>query len=434
MTERVRYHHLIGADQVESAQFGIVGQVIPDIDDKRAAKVAIDLDNPQCITVFGAPGGGKSYLLGVLLEMMAIPIANLNRLAQPMTTVIFHFAEGEDYAPEFTSMTQPNTRVSEVEPLRANYQAEPQGLPNQFILCPKALVEQRQREYPHIPVHALTFHPSELGPAHWRVLMGAVGSRSSYLNTMNRIMANHRRGITPEVMRSEVQASKLSDSDKDRALEAVLQVEQYMDSNSRLEDLIKPGRNIIVDLRDELMHPDDAFALLQVVLQIVAGARHNGKKFPKAVCFDEAHNYMGNPDLVGSLVKINRLMRHRRTSLIIASQDPMSVPQSIIEMSTMTFLSKMFAKRWLSYIQEVNTAFDNLTPRMLADLGRGQGYFWALKSDEYEYTRRATKIQVRTRVTQHGGATVLASEDSAATAAGGPSAPSSSPVTPSPAH
>jgi len=273
------------------------------------------------------------------------------------------------------------------------------------------MVERRQQEYPHIPVYPLTFNSTELRADHWRILMGAVGERSMYLQAMNAFMARLRDGISVDALRKEVMASSLSQYDKDQANMRLDLAAQYIDDSSFLRDLVLPGRCIIVDLRDEFLHPDDAFALLQVVLQVVSNTKYKGRKFRKCVVFDEAHQYMGNPNLVAGMIETNRLMRHKRTTVIIASQDPLSVPQPLIEMSTMIFCSKMSAKRWLEYIQEVNTSFDNVIPRHLNDLGRGQAYFWALRSSDYKYTTQATKIQVRTRASLHGGASITAAEE-----------------------
>ena len=59
-----------------------------------------------------------------------------------------------------------------------------------------------------------------------------------------------------------------------------------------------------------------------------------GRRFNKLVVFDEAHKYIGSPDLVAGLVEVVLEMRHKGTSILVASQDPPSVPASLIELST----------------------------------------------------------------------------------------------------
>ncbi len=66
---------------------------------------------------------------------------------------------------------------------------------------------------------------------------------------------------------------------------------------------------------------------------MLAGISYNGA-FNKLVVFDEAHKYIENDDLVAGLVEVVREMRHKGTSIMVASQDPPSVPVSLIELSS----------------------------------------------------------------------------------------------------
>ena len=60
--------------------------------------------------------------------------------------------------------------------------------------------------------------------------------------------------------------------------------------------MIRPGRLVIVDLRDEFIEKDEALGLFVVLLQLFADATFQGQSFNKLVVFDEAHKYIGNPD------------------------------------------------------------------------------------------------------------------------------------------
>ena len=64
---------------------------------------------------------------------------------------------------------------------------------------------------------------------------------------------------------------------------------------------IRPGRLIIVDLRDEFIEKDEALGLFVVLMQLFAEARVDGGHFNKLVVFDEAHKYIDSPDLVAGL-------------------------------------------------------------------------------------------------------------------------------------
>jgi hypothetical protein len=81
----------------------------------------------------------------------------------------------------------------------------------------------------------------------------------------------------------------------------------------------------------------------------------------------EAHKYIDSPDLVADLVEVVREMRHKGTSVLVASQDPPSVPTSLIELSSQIILHKFNSPSWLKHIQKANAAL-GLTPAKLATL------------------------------------------------------------------
>ncbi|MHC5728217.1 MAG: hypothetical protein ACYTXY_29700 [Nostoc sp.] len=54
---------------------------------------------------------------------------------------------------------------------------------------------------------------------------------------------------------------------------------EYIDDSRRLTDAVRPGRLIIVDLRDEFIEKDEALGLFVVLLQILSEATHIGLLF-----------------------------------------------------------------------------------------------------------------------------------------------------------
>ena len=101
-------------------------------------------------------------------------------------------------------------------------------------------------------------------------------------------------------------------------------------------------------------------------------------------------------------------MRHKGTSIMVASQDPPSVPTSLIELSTQIILHKFNSPAWLKHIQKANAALDGLTPGKLASLGAGEAYAWSSEATDDAFVRGAVKVRCRPRVTQHGGGTKTA--------------------------
>jgi DNA helicase HerA-like ATPase len=241
--------------------------------------------------------------------------------------------------------------------------------------------------------------------------MGAIGSQSMYLRQINHIMRRLRNNLTLDALERSINDSSLPNHLKELALTRLQFASEYIDDNQKLQELIRPGRLIIVDLRDEYIEKDEALGLFVVMLQIFSEATINGKSFNKLVVFDEAHKYIESDDLVAGLVEIVREMRHKGTSIMVASQDPPSVPIALIELSTQIIMHKFNSPSWLKHIQKANAALGELTSRKMSSLGTGEAYVWSSKASDYTFTREAVKIKCRPRVTQHGGSTKTAIPD-----------------------
>jgi hypothetical protein len=390
----------------ESPQYGMLGDV-------SGRRVAIDLNQTHTISLFGVQGGGKSYTLGMIAEMASLRIPNINVLPRPLATVIFHYSPTMDYRPEFTSMIAPNSDASQVKMLRETYGAEPRALKDVVLLAPADKVPERRHEYPGIEVRPLKFAAAELQTSHWRFLMGAVGNQATYIRQLNRVMKSLRNELTLEGLRNGIEASSMADHLKAMAKMRLDLAAEYIDDFVALGGLIKPGRLIIVDLRDEFIEKDEALGLFVVLLQLFADATYLDEQglersFNKLVVFDEAHKYIESSDLVAGLVDVVREMRHKGTSIMVASQDPPSVPISLIELSTQVILHKFNSPAWLKHIQKANAALGTLTAEKMANIRPGEAFVWSTKSTDEAFTKSAVKIRCRPRVTQHGGATKTA--------------------------
>ena len=387
--------------QNSSPQYGILGET-------SGRKVALDLNQTHTIGLFGVQGAGKSYTLGTIIEMACTAIPNINVLPSPLATVVFHYSPTSDYQPEFTSMMSPNSKADQLSVLHDRYNAVPSALKDILILVPKSKVEERKAEYPNIEVLPITFSSSELKASHWKFLMGAVGSQSMYLRQINLIMRRAREELTLADLIQSIETSSLSDHLKDLARTRLEFASEYIDDNHTLASAIRPGRLIIVDLRDEYIEKDEALGLFVVMLQIFSEATYGEEAFNKLVVFDEAHKYIESPDLITGLVEVVREMRHKGTSIMVASQDPLSVPTSLIELSSHIILHRFNSPAWLKHIQKANAALNNLSAQKMSQLGPGEAYVWSSRATDASFTQGALKIRFRPRVTQHGGSTKTA--------------------------
>jgi hypothetical protein len=388
-----------------SPQFGLLGEC-------NGRMIALDLNQTHTISLFGVQGGGKSYTLGSIAEMASMPIANINVLPRPLATVIFHYSPTMDYKPEFTSMISPNSDESQCKTLHERYGAKPTALRDVILLVPADKLEERRAEYPGIDVLPLQFAPTELKAAHWKFLMGAVGSQATYIRQVMRVMKGMRDDVTLVGLRAGIDASTIPDHLKELARTRLDFASDYIADGASISEAIRPGRLIIVDLRDEFIEKDEALGLFVVLLQIFADAKAGSQSFNKLVVFDEAHKFIDSPDLVAGLVEVVREMRHKGVSILVASQDPPSVPVSLIELSSQVILHKFNSPAWLRHIQKANAALANLTPDRMAGLKAGEAFVWSTKATDDSFSQGAMKIRCRPRVTQHGGGTRIAvSED-----------------------
>ncbi len=391
---------LLGATE-PTPQYGLIGRF-------ESAKVGIDLTGCNTISLFGVQGFGKSYTLGVIAEMAAQSIAGINSLPAPLATVMFHYHRSDAYAPEYATAIAPNDKSREVDRLLAEYQAEPTGLRDVVLLVPEAKLEQRKLEYPGIEVHAIHFSGSEIGADGWKFLMGAVGNESLYVRQIVDIMQSYGGELTIADLERDIAEEEFTKSDRRLANNRLRLAKRFVRDGARLRDLLKPGRTVIVDMRDEWLEKDQALGLFLVLMHTFAQAEENGRLFNKLMVFDEAHKYISESDLIGEVVSMIREMRHWATSVVIASQDPLSVPPAVLALTSILILHRITAPDWIKHLRKAIIALDQVNDTVLANLAKGEALVWARSASDSRFTVRPQKVTIRPRVTRHGGGTKTA--------------------------
>ena len=402
--EEPQYDVIIGKSD-DSPQYGLIGKVV-----SNGRIIGLDLNECNTISLFGVQGAGKSYTIGSITEMVLRQFSKINKLPAPMASVIFHYSDSMDYAPEFTSMVYPNDEAGQLAKLKSEYGAEPGSIEDVVLLAPQSQVETRKAEYPDIEVHSIGFDSSELNVKDWMFLLGAVGNDSTYIKELKQIMKACRHAMSIQNIREGVANSgHMSTSQRSLAEQKLDFASEYINDGNKLRQYLRPGRLIIVDLRDEFIEKDEALGLFVVMLNIFSSVRSvDGRAFNKFIVFDEAHKYMSNKDLVGSITTAIREMRHKGVSIMIASQDPMSLPTEIIELSSIVVMHRFSSPAWVKHVQKAITPLQTLTATEMAALGSGEAFLWANKASDKTITQRPIKISIRSRVTKHGGDTIQA--------------------------
>jgi hypothetical protein len=299
-----------------------------------------------------------------------------------------------------------------VQLLAEEYGAHPAHLEDVLILTSADKLAARQSEFPSVQVEPIAFASNELAVKDWRFLMGVFGDQM-YMKQINLVMRELRNQLTLEALRQGVEESELSDAQKKIVRNRLAFAAQFIDDNRHLATALRPGRLIIVDLRDEFIEKEEALGLFVVMLNIFANAGRDAG-FNKLIVFDEAHKYMDNPSLTRHIVDVIRQMRHQGVSILIASQDPPSLPNEIIELSSLVILHRFNSPQWVKHVQRSVTALADLTPAQMAILRPGEAYVWANKTTAPIFTQKAQKVRFRPRLTRHGGGTKMAVDEGSA--------------------
>ncbi|MGE0402498.1 MAG: ATP-binding protein, partial [Kofleriaceae bacterium] len=301
-----------------------------------------------------------------------------------------------------------NRKQSELDRLRSEYGIEPTVLSDVVVLTPEAKVEQRRHEFPGVTVEPIKFASSELGAESWKFLLGAYGNDSLYVRQLVAIMRRHRGGLTLHTLRNEIDGAELPPATQRLAEDRLNLAAPYIDDTRRLSNVLRPGRTVIVDLRDEWIEKDEALGLFVVMLRIFAATKHEGHDFNKLVVFDEAHKYITESDLIGQVVETIREMRHQATSVVIASQDPLSVPRAIIELTSILVIHRMTSPQWLKHLKGALVSLEGIEEGHMTALGPGEALVWAQRATDKRFTLKPQKLSIRPRFTQHGGGTKTA--------------------------
>ena len=362
-------------------------------------QVGLDLDNPKAIGVFGYMGSGKSYLLGTLVESCLVSIAGINSLRAPLAVVIFNYRRHSADRFELSSLAHPNPDPIDRERLEQMYQASPQALDDIHILClPGQLTSERVAEYGGLPATELFFDPSALGVEDWELLMGEPGSNAVFARAIrNALMDLQTAGdVSLESLERSI-ANTLNRASQSAAQLRLDFVRRYLSTGRGLQfgDMLRPGRTVIFDLRQPLFNKDDALRFFLVCSNHISRVQGG---FNKLVVFDEAHEYLS--EAFGEKIEARiRLMRHEGTSYVFATQDVGSIPLQIRRFITTRFVFSLGTRDNVNDLVRFAPEFANLPLQQLAP---GTCYVQSTPSQRNLFAR-PRMVQVRPRVTQHGG-------------------------------
>lgn len=391
-------------------QYAKIGTA-PELDHK---VVGIDLDRPNTTLLFGVQGSGKSYTLQLLIESALVSSPALNALPSPPCVVVFHYSPDRAYGPEALKMVNANDDAEQVAKLQSLWMSSPAKVTDVVHLCQERKVPLRKSQSPEgVQVQAVLAGMKELTFEDWLVLLGAVGEESEYLQTIFLILERcvDAGSITIDAVRRGVEASRLSSADKDRASLRLDFLAQFVRDDGDLTSLVKPGRLIVVDLRD--ITKESAFRLIVVLMRLFGQAKLPGGGIcPKILCLDEFHVYAQDDSLVSELDRTVRMMRHSSTSIIFASQDPCLVKPTIIELASIIGINRIISPRHTAWLGQYNEAMRELKTGDLKRLMPGQGYWWSRDCSDPALSEAPFLVHFRPAYTKPTGSTKTATSQS----------------------
>lgn len=361
--------------------------------------VALDLDHPKTIGIFGYMGSGKSYLLGNLIESAAQKIPGINSLPFPLAVVVFNYRRNAADRFELSSLATPNANPADLEKLRTDYQAAPDALRDIHVLClPGELRPERRHEYGQLPATELFFDPRTLGAEDWELLMGEPGSEAVFARTIRNTLAEMRTAgpITLNGLEQQTNA-RLSGQSRTAATLRFDFVRRYISEERGCDfaQLLRPGRVLVVDLRQPLFNKDDALRFFLVCANQISAVQ---SEFNKLIVFDEAHEYL-SPSFGERMESRIRLMRHEGTSYVFATQDVGSIPQQVSRFLTTRFVFDLGTRENVEDLERVAPDFRGY---QVMGIRPGRCFLQSTASSQNLFSR-PREIEVRPRVTQHGG-------------------------------
>jgi membrane-bound metal-dependent hydrolase YbcI (DUF457 family) len=394
---------IIGVDNTP-VQWGIIGK-------SELGKVAVDLNEPHIVFVCGKQGSGKGYTIGVITEMLlSRTIPKISQVKKPATIIVFHKPR-EDLRSEFWSIINPNQNQFETQLLKENYDVSPRQVITdkkfRIFIDPFVFENERtkfEKDYGTI-AYPIAINPSRLTAEDWPYVL-SIGRKSGsmYVKKIFQIIkkTQYDDDFGLEKIRTHIEASDLNPNQKSFANMRLETLQDYLSGGDFLRNLLIGGVNIF-DLRKIMMEPDDIFSVMMLVISsLLNDIRTEREQFVFVI--NEAHDYLRkglSKDFTDYINYLIRKKRHAGTWLMLDTHFPEDVDPKVIKGSDIKIFHKsdIISSNLLRQIVEGTT----LPPH---NLETGQAVIRADKSNRGP--DQVLIVQVRPRLTHHGGATKTA--------------------------
>ncbi len=393
-----------------------------------ANRILLDVAKPHLVLISGKRGSGKSYTLGVITEAM---VQMPEEVAFNMAAIIF------DTMGIYWTMKYPNYRD---EKLLAEWGLEPTGLEDKVIIyVPKGLFNKFKEA--GIPVdHAFSIACSEISSMEWCMLFNVkVTGLLGILIT--RLIGEFMEAGLPysiDDVIKKVEADKKADKTTREAVTNLFSSIKpwglFSKGGSKTIDLLKRGKTSVLDISG-YAHMQGGFSIRALVIGLISKKileermiarkmeelaliqkgyraleemykdKDKATNIPQVWIFiDEAHEFLpreGETLASGALIQVIREGRQPGVCLVLATQQPGKVHTDVITQSDIVLSHRLTARIDIQALNQVmQTYLAGDIQKYIDQLPKIRGTAIVL-DDKLE---RIYPIQIRPRVTWHGGA------------------------------
>lgn len=428
------YEIIIGRSEADREKFGLKGTILlgkhyvkMGQTTSLSSPIYLDVNRSHVVFVVGKRGSGKSYSLGVIAE----GITNLPKeISRNLSVVIF------DTMGIFWTMKYPNVKDREI---LKQWNLEGKGLDVQ-IYTPTGFFDEFKEK--GIPTDfPFSLKPNELAPSDWCMTFDIeVNSEPGVLieRVINRLRKSKKDFSIEDIIEAVHSDRKSETKIKDIVVNQFLKTEGwglFSEEATSIKDLASPGKVTILDISCYATVPGtwsiralvigiisqklfmermvarkaEEYTALHKATRYFAEEGKEEEKMPMVWLFlDEAHEFLpneGKTDATDALVTILREGREPGISLVLASQQPGKIHTDVMTQADVVLSHRLTAKLDVeslgmlmqSYMRKGLDAELNQLPRVA-----GAGIIFD------DMNERIYPMQVRPRITWHGGAAPIA--------------------------
>ncbi len=397
-------------------QWGILGKLAeemsfrPEDIGKKPWTVAVDLNQVGCITIAGLTDTGKSSTVLTLAEMMRKSKSSISEIKVPLGVLYCNYEGRQPYPHGLHRCHQPNSEPKSVAYLRDVLGATPEGIPDVKYLIVAQDEDDLKRKIAELPsgsAEGLEMSLEDAGIDGLRMLMAADDNASLYLAEWDEAVREIPRGqLTMEKLESLVEDPRFNDRQRGFLRIRLRAVKRYCSGKESVTKKFGPGVLMAVLFKDQWVKETEAMAVFAILTRAISQARDkDGNEYTKAIIYDEAHKYITKSAILAPVTSLICQMRHMRTWIVLATQDPKHLPREIHKLATMSIVHRIRSKESLKYLQECNEGWHHVTVEDLAALKVGEAYILVHAASDESFVIRPRKVRIRPSCAMPGGTT-----------------------------